>query len=313
MDYTVFNELSAKAPAENIYKARERMEILLQTCKAANKLGFGQLRTREDFTQILIAEQYTITDWLTDKTCVDKNLKTLLMGLIQSPCIGSEIDEEAYLLMEKICLADGECRDAEGLGVAYLTGTLAISFNSHARWERTEIPLIYTFQIENGKPDTNTRRVSVKHACVPNHIETHRLWALKLNRPEPGGPSSDNPLPRVEFSDMLVKNNWNDFKEKLKKYPEEKISQIEKMAENVAEINGYKWNRELSRHNQKRKKSKRQIFEAGTDRNKIFLSTDFEKGAFEVCDYRGIHLGEYSFDGKRTQRADRSGSHNIII
>lgn len=135
MDYSIFNELSAREPAENIHTAREWMEVLLQTCTATKKLGFKQLRTREDFTQMRIADQYTITDWLTDKACIDKDLKNLLMGLIQSPCIGPEIDEEAYLLMEKICLKEGE--DAEGLGVAYLTGTLSVSFASHARWERT--------------------------------------------------------------------------------------------------------------------------------------------------------------------------------
>ncbi|MDM8550939.1 hypothetical protein QUF72_12705 [Desulfobacterales bacterium HSG2] len=98
MDYTIFNELSAKAPAENLYTARQWMKTLLQTCSAAKELGFKQLRTREDFTQTRIADQYTIIDWLSDKTCIDKDLKNLLMGLIQSPCIGPEIDEEAYRL-----------------------------------------------------------------------------------------------------------------------------------------------------------------------------------------------------------------------
>lgn len=311
MDYSIFNELSAKEPAENIHAAREWIKILLETCKAAKTLGFNHLRVREDFTQILIADQYTITDWLTDKTCIDRDLKTLLMGLIQSPCIGSEIDEEAYVLMEKICLANGECEDAEGLGVAYLTGTLSVSFASHARWEETEIPLIYTFQTENGKSDTKTKAVTVRHACRPDHTEKHKLWALKLSRPEFGGPhpSSNNPLPSVEFSDMFMNN---EFRERLKK-PEEKTAQIRKMAENVAEINGYEFNPELSSCNQKLRKSLRQIFEAGRGRDKIYLSTDFEKGAFEVCDYRGKHLGEYSFEGKRTQQADGSGLHDICI
>jgi hypothetical protein len=157
MEYSIFNEFSAKEPAESIRTARQWMEILLHTCKTGQALGFKQLRTREDFTQTRIADQYTIIDWLRDKTFIDKDLKSLLMGLIQSPCIGAEIDEEAYLLMTKICLADGKGENAEGLGAAYLTGTLSISFPSHARWENTEICLDYTFQTENGKPDTKTK------------------------------------------------------------------------------------------------------------------------------------------------------------
>ncbi len=313
MDYSIFNELSAKEPAENVHTAREWMKILLETCKTAKELGFRQLKTREDFTQTLIADQYAIYDWLADKTCVDSSLKILLRGLIQSPCIGSEIDEEAYLLMKKICIDNGEGEDAEGLGVAYLTETLSVSFASHSRWEQTEIPLIYTFQTENGKSDTKTKNVTVRHACKPDHIETHKSWALKLNRLGSPRPLSDNPLPSVEFSDMLVSNDWDEFRERLKKYPKEKNGMIIKMAENVAEINGYKFNPELSSCNQERKDSLRQIFEAGKGRDKIYLSTDFEKGAFEVCDYRGKHLGEYSFEGKRTQQADRSGSHDICI
>jgi hypothetical protein len=137
---------------------------------------------------------------------------------------------------------------------------------------------------------------------------------LKLNRPELGipNPSSDHPLPGVKFSDMLVDNNWNEFREKLKN-PEEKIGLIKEMAENVAEISGYQFNPKLSSSEQERKKSLRQIFEAGKGKNKIYLSTDFEKGRFEVCDHRGKHLGEYRFDGKRSQEADPSGSHDICV
>lgn len=175
--------------------------------------------------------------------------------------------------------------------------------------------LVYTFQTENGISDTETRNVTVEHACRPDHIETHKLWALKLNRPELGGPqpSADNPLPSVEFSDMLVNNNWDEFRRELKKYPKEKIGMIKKMAKTVAEINGYEFNPKCGSSEQERTKSLRQIFEAAKGRKKIYLSTDFEKGAFEVYNHRGEHQGEYSFDGRQTQKADNSGDHDICV
>ncbi len=316
MEYSIFNELSAKEPAKDIHIANQWMNMLIETCKAASITGFKQLRTSDDFIQTFIAHEYTIFDWLNDDTCIDRRLKILLMGLLRSPCIEDGIiDEEAYLLMEKICIANGESEEVEGMGIAYLTGTLSISFNSHKRWDRTEIPLVYTFLIENGKPGTHTKKVTVKHASKPEHIKELRPWALKLDSPdfESWEPSLDKLLPRVKTSDMLVDGDWNKFREELKKYPHGKNAIIQEMAKNVAEINGYKYNQELSSHNQKTARSMRLIFEAGRGNGKIYLSTDFETGAFEVCDYRGNHLGEYSFNGKRTKQPDHSGKHNIYL
>ncbi|MDM8522448.1 hypothetical protein QUF80_03675 [Desulfococcaceae bacterium HSG8] len=217
--------------------------------------------------------------------------------------------------MKAICLENGDAEEAEGLGIAYLTGTLSVSFDSHDRWTRTEIPLVYTFQIENGKPHADTKKVTVKHAGKPEHLKEHRPWALKLGCPdsESWKPSLEKLLPRVKLSDMLVDGDWNKFRDKLKKYPNEKNTTIQEMAKHVAEINGYKYNQEISTLNQKLSKSMRLIFEAGKGNDKIYLSADFETGAFEVCDYRGNHLGEYNFKGKRTKPPDRSGKHNIRL
>ena len=33
------------------------------------------------------------------------------------------------------------------------------------------------------------------------------------------------------------------------------------------------------------------------------MSIDFEKGAFEVCNYKGDHIGEYSYEGIQTGKA----------
>jgi hypothetical protein len=36
-----------------------------------------------------------------------------------------------------------------------------------------------------------------------------------------------------------------------------------------------------------------------------------EKGAFEVCNYRGTHLGEYSFNEEKTGKP--KSDHNIYL
>ncbi|TGO03189.1 hypothetical protein PN36_11160 [Candidatus Thiomargarita nelsonii] len=263
----------------------------------------------------MISTNYTILNWLRD---ADVDSKTLLLGLIQSPPIGKEIQEEKFIYMEKIILADNAEneieQEAEGLGVAYLSnknGTLSVSLDSDSKWDKTEILLIFRFE-QNGK--SCEKPVKVKHASKPEHMTEHKIWALK-KKSLLGDmvPSLQNLLPNKKISNLLVDNDWIQFREQLKKHPENKNAMIQEMAENVAEINGYQFNRFLSSHNQKMKKSLRFIYEAAEGSQKIYLSTDFEKGAFEVCNYQGKHQGEYNFNGEKTGEADKSGKHNIDL
>ncbi|WP_069471691.1 hypothetical protein [Candidatus Marithrix sp. Canyon 246] len=168
MEY-IFNELSAINPAKDKAQAMAWMQTLLKTCKVAKKLGFSQLRVRDDFTQQAISTNYSILNWLRDAN-VDVDSKNLLLGLIQSPPIGKEIQEQKFLYMEKLILADKIEQKAEGLGVAYLTyknGTLSVSFDSDSKWDKTEISLIYRFD-KNGK--SCEEPVKVKHASKPEDI-----------------------------------------------------------------------------------------------------------------------------------------------
>lgn len=319
----IFNELSAMLPAENKIKAMEWMETLLNSCRDANVLCTKPLRLRVsyEFRETLIAENYTIEDWLRDKTVKNK-WRVLLLTIIDSPRIGKKIQEEKYIVTKKFEYKENDTilgkGDDLGLGIAYLTGehgkgTLAISFNSHPRWDKTEIPLLH---FRNGivKPE----EVKVKHACKPPHIEVHKVWILKLisrNSFDWGNwqPSLDNLLPVVNLSNKLVENDWNKFREELRHLSSpEKNAKIEEIAKNVAEINGYTYDQEVSAYN-KTKNKLRSIYAAGSSRHKIYLSTDFETGAFEVCDHKGQHLGEYSFRGDQTKEADNSGQHNIKL
>jgi hypothetical protein len=187
MEY-IFNELSAKSPANDKAQAMAWMQRLLKTCKAANQLGFSQLRVRDDFTLTTISMNYTILDWLRE---TDHESQTLLLTLIQSPPIGKEIQEEKFIYMEKIILADNAEneieQEAEGLGVAYLTnknGTLSVSLDSDYKWNKTEISLIYRFKKE-GKSDE--KLIKVKHASKQEHVKFRSInfqvfYSLLRNR-----------------------------------------------------------------------------------------------------------------------------------
>jgi len=98
----------------------------------------------------------------------------------------------------------------------------------------------------------------------------------------------------------------------------DKIAVIKELAPQIAYRNLYKLNETLSNYNDKNnrgngKTTPFQIFEQGIGNDKLYLSTDFEKGAFEVCDKNGKHLGEYFFSGKKNEDADKSGGHDIML
>jgi uncharacterized membrane protein YfhO len=66
-------------------------------------------------------------------------------------------------------------------------------------------------------------------------------------------------------------------------------------------MKGYVFNEKVTKINQT-KNAIREIYNSRT-KSIIYLSIDFEKGAFEVCNYRGCHLGEFSYEGEKIGNA----------
>ncbi len=80
----------------------------------------------------------------------------------------------------------------------------------------------------------------------------------------------------------------------------------------IARLNGWVEDKRLSCINSSKDK-KRCIFRPKKFRHNdsAFLSIDFEKRAFELLDYAGRHLGEYSYLGEK--RTDAKDNHNIKL
>ena len=172
----IFNELSFLHKAENDHNARTMMETLLLTCKAANENGAcDRLRMRPDFFEGELAVGYKVRNWLSDPS-VPRKQKDLLLGLKRYPCI-NENDEEVEELfvensyyLENLHDADLDGCEAEGLAVAFLYDTLAVSLDSHGCWRQILISLRET--AAHGGQNT----VQTKHLCISDHIEEHREW-----------------------------------------------------------------------------------------------------------------------------------------
>lgn len=181
----VFNELSLQTPAKDIYAARQWMSMLIQTIVLATG-QFGVKRVlrieKEIFHWPLVSEpHYSIHLWRNDKQ-VDREEKQFFRNLLTKypALIGFEETEigETYMLFDFRCEGDR----VHGLGVAYLLKALALSLNSHLRWDKHEISL----QI----PDM----IIVPHAGQPKHIRANAEWIKK--RLEQGNPWLKNGLPQ---------------------------------------------------------------------------------------------------------------------
>ncbi|TAE11710.1 MAG: hypothetical protein EAZ95_13290 [Bacteroidetes bacterium] len=121
---------------------------------------------------------------------------------------------------------------------------------------------------------------------------------------------NENYLPLASVSDLLVKGDWQKFRQEIKEKESEKMAIISQIGRQVALLNGYSYSKEISDLNKSNNK-KREIYEAGDGREKIYLSCDFESGGFEICDFSGTHLGEFGFHGRKTSEAKLD--HSIKI
>ena len=88
----------------------------------------------------------------------------------------------------------------------------------------------------------------------------------------------------------------------INKRYEDRISYTKEIGAEVASRNGYTYDNNLSTLNSQKQKSIRCVFKK-FNKTAFYLSLDFESGGFEVFDYKGTHLGQYSFSGQKVKPA----------
>ncbi|GHT93483.1 hypothetical protein FACS1894140_6560 [Spirochaetia bacterium] len=142
----MFNELSNRPLADNKYKANEAMVLFSQTVKEAGKYKFNHVRSPYSVNEIYLMDEYTIYDWMIDKT-MSKTNRDYLFGKISPPFIDENdvLIEEEYLKAEYYF--EGRNNGIEkvkcyGLAAAYLYDTLSISLPISNGWMRNNISII---------------------------------------------------------------------------------------------------------------------------------------------------------------------------
>ena len=251
--FAIFNELSAAPPAGNLTDALRWLTGLLDVMKCAARLELRQLRTRDDFRQLQMTVGLQLEQVVPR---LDRDRRVLLYKLLQSPYL-DDVHAEEFLSYTVKSVAGEPYTSAEGLLSAHVADTLAISFDSDARWRVPQVSLGMEAEV-NRSPAT----FDVRHACLCDHVPLHVRWASRRTISERElMPTDDRPLPNTKFSDQLVYGTWSGFCVAMSSLgPTEKTARLRELAREVAFVNGYEYSQELSAQNSQRAGAIRQVF-----------------------------------------------------
>ncbi|MFN8208950.1 MAG: hypothetical protein U0T82_16310 [Bacteroidales bacterium] len=154
-----FNEISRTPLLEDKYHANERMLLFAKTVSEARKKGFRNIRSHYSTNEIRLTQDYSLHNWLFDKEFPAESRSLFYDMFVQPFLIEDEEIEgkfiDANYFFEDI---DNQIPKQESLGLtsAYLSDTLAISFQSSPAWLKNKIFII----VEKG---ANTSKEEVYH------------------------------------------------------------------------------------------------------------------------------------------------------
>jgi hypothetical protein len=134
-----FNELSCEPVADSKYSAIERMTIFAKTVSIARQKGFRNIRCDTPVHAIMLAQGYSLSDWLNDST-VSREYKDFMYGMIVSPYIDEDDSEFEQYVYSAITFENTEYNISKtgciGLASAYLYNLPAISILSVPLWKQ---------------------------------------------------------------------------------------------------------------------------------------------------------------------------------
>lgn len=212
------NELSYTPLLENKYKANELMDLFSTAVAEARLNGFTKIRSQNSANDILLAEGYSLHNWLFDSE-FSYEKRSIFYDMFVQPFIqdGDEEIEEKYLE------ADYFFENAEfnipktkclGLTSAYLYKTLSISFDSLPVWRQTQLQIT----VENGQSSSmeNVFNVYSKESFNQQDISEFVLEISILEIIETDTDPNDKSL---HLTSHHGKKELNELWNKIKKSP----------------------------------------------------------------------------------------------
>lgn len=170
----VLNELSMYPAAPDSRIASVRMRELTTTMAGAVRAGVRPiLRTSEDFQSTPLARNYLLAQWLNDPNA-DRDAKVFFLRIqtkapflldITDPDVEEKMGRSEFRYQNEVVV---------GLGVAFLTESLAISFRSDERWNQSNVLIDITIISDEGELLSETGQIV--HASTHDHIREHENW-----------------------------------------------------------------------------------------------------------------------------------------
>ena len=167
----VLNELSLQVAAD-IHTARGWMEAFMQVVRAARTHRVSRIiRTKSDIFDITLAIDYPLRRWLNDPA-VDREIRRYIKVLTTK----APFWEDLSYLRDRVLIHEFtfDGREAQGLGVAYLLESLAVSLPSEESWNSALLTLNAKWITEDDQ--LKERTVDVIHASQPLHVAEHTQW-----------------------------------------------------------------------------------------------------------------------------------------
>ncbi|MCU5378239.1 hypothetical protein OCA08_13925 [Bacillus cereus] len=170
----VLNELSHKTYLGDVESAKKLMNEFIKVLVLINSKGIQpKLRMKTDIYNLYLTQEYPLTKWINDRT-VDLDKRRLIMSIItQFPFIDKELESIIY---DKVLASDFKFENevVEGLGIAYLLDSIAISLLMDDRWNTAYLSLQMEFIDEEA--ETFTENIDIRHISTPIHLTEHEDW-----------------------------------------------------------------------------------------------------------------------------------------
>jgi len=139
------NEISLTPILDDKYRANERMLLFSKAVAEARKKGFRNIRTHISANEINLTNDYSLHSWLFDKEFPSEN-RSLFYDMFIQPFIKEEDEIEAKFIEANYYFEDTDNnipkQDCLGLTSAFLSETLAISFQSSSAWLKNTLEII---------------------------------------------------------------------------------------------------------------------------------------------------------------------------
>ena len=199
----VLNELSLQTAAD-IHTARSWMEAFIQTVNAASSHRVSRvIRTKSDIFDITLAVGYPLRRWLNDQE-VDQEMRRYIKVLTTKAPFWEDLTDLYDSVLAHEFTFDS--RDAQGLGVAYLLDSVAVSLPSAESWNSALLTLNVDCISEDDQIEEKT--VEVIHASHPSHVVEHAQWiSERLRSDVQDGPDlwnrRDELFPSLAFCEMV--------------------------------------------------------------------------------------------------------------